>query len=373
MFINTITRNFFLLFLFTALQVQAGVFGDIKGHKGEYFDSQQFAKAWGMATTDANDITLPLANGAKLKTLADVEKTNIANTQGAWNFAINGWESKPYNDEIMVYKAPGIIANYGNRFEYVFYLPDIDKRYVDQVQAELKKPIMTLTNEYKDVIVTIPRTESGQMYVHAIHTYTPKTSTGSLNDRITPLLLNSRTLFNEYLKVKEEVKEDALNAVRKSKPANLGKEDFFLLLEDLSPFDIAKWQKPNETAPDGYSSYSYKDKNFRIWNYKESFAVGVVGYPDARLSNEQVESLANEWESWGKKKLSKNARTVEVRRVPNADFNDKHPTSLILTIVYPLDGTLKGAHIEDHFNEFMKENSVTAMKIFNKEESRFLK
>jgi len=345
-----------------------GVIGKMKDHKGDNFNSEQFNKAFREGASSANEVGLPLANGRELKTLASYSETSVNGAQGAWKFSVNGWEGEAYSEEVRIYQAPGVMANYGNRFEYVFYLPTIQKRYVDRVDAKLETAKKNLSKSGKNVVVTYPKTEAGQLSVHAAFSYDAKTSTGTLKEHVEQLLLNSRGLFNEYLVESKKAEADYLKELRKSSPANLGKEEFFQMLEDFSGFKPKMREDDIAGTADGFAFYSWSKIDVMIWNYKTNFTIGSVVYPSTALNQSQKDSLLQSWKEWGIKEFGNEAKAIDVILVKDGDTEMR-----VLTVNYPLDGTLKGSKIEELYMDFLKKGLPDANKEFEKLQKKALK
>ncbi len=342
-----------------------GVIGNIRGHKGEYFDRDQFNRAFREGASSANDVGLPLANGRELKTLAGYKEASLDGAVSAWQFSIYGWDedkSPDTNGNIQIHQAGGAMANYGNRYEYVFFLPDIPQEFVDQVEEKLKKSKKSHSKISKGVEVSFPRTDSGQLSVKATFQYNKKTSTGKLKKQVSTLLLESRSMFNRYLSETRHVKRRYLNGMRKTKHANLDKEQFFEVFTALSFINnLSTWDTPSEETDHGYAAFDFKNRSIRFWNYKDSFAVGV-GVPfDSSLSEAQQKKLKEGWLKWGQKKLKKGAKSVTVKDNVHNNYR-----TLVMTVTYPLDGSLKGKQIEKYIDVMLRDKREDIVKSYNK-------
>ncbi len=366
--INSLKVSIILLFVCVfSSTANTQVIGDIIGHSGNYYDEQTFAKAFNEGATGANSISLPLGNGAELKTLDSYQKINLQGTVSAHQFNINGWEDgTAFDNEINVYTVPGMIANYGNHYEFLVQFPDVPRTHVDRIETIIEKTRNKLMDVGNDVAVTFPRTDTGQLTVHAAYTYNERTSTSRLSKDIEQLLLGTRAMLNDFLVARVKAKREYTEELRKSTPANLEKDDFYEVVGELIGWDLAKWDMPSQDTEHGYGTFKFNEQDIHYWNFRDSFYLGVAGYYSSSISDAQRIGISQAWLQWGQQELDNKEYLVEITPYYSDQWGPEWGHFDILSVKYPLDGTLTGKDIRDSFEDFIEDFAPNGGKAFDK-------
>ena len=120
-----------IILLLLSASASAQIWNDIMGHSGDYFNKEQFKSALGQATTTVSHTARIQLQSGTLKGHAGVEEVSTEAGQGSWRVMLTSWRNLS-GDDVDISYAPAIVMNYGNRFEYAFFSPDIPDKFFDK-------------------------------------------------------------------------------------------------------------------------------------------------------------------------------------------------------------------------------------------------
>lgn len=356
---KTTFKTLLLFFLLLSLNLNAQIWNDIMGHSGDYFNKEQFKSALGQATTTVSHTSRIDLQSGTLKGHAGVEEVSTDANQGSWRVTLTSWRNLS-GDEVDISYAPAIVMNYGNRFEYAFFSPDIPDKFFDKIVGELNSLKEDMADEYDDMTVEWGRHEN-KVTITAVYSYQGGVDEDDIDDRLVYLMNECRTMMYESAPLIADYKEDYHDELMDSKLRYLSKSDLLVVVGEW----MSDFEEEHDGAKEGYFQYTNSETyHFEIYNYgSEYYFTQWINVPDYVQADNREEVLAKAQKYVADEGAPDHVNQAIVKWYPGYEGN-----ALLIQAIYQFDGSISG---EDFYEsqlavkeEFMKDIHSEIVDIF---------